>query len=43
MVTYFVGQGVGLVDQVRPAYQVVQDFKLEFAEAVERMTGLIES
>ncbi|MCC2980411.1 NAD(P)H-dependent flavin oxidoreductase [Sphingomonas sp. IC4-52] len=41
MVTYFVGQGVGLVDQVRPAGQVVQDFKMEFAEAVERMTNLI--
>ncbi|QKS01294.1 nitronate monooxygenase [Sphingomonas sp. CL5.1] len=42
MVTYFVGQGVGLVDQVRGAGQVVQDFKLEFAEALERMTGLVE-
>jgi NAD(P)H-dependent flavin oxidoreductase YrpB (nitropropane dioxygenase family) len=41
MVTYFVGQGVGLIDQVRPAGQVVQDFKLEFAEAVERMMGLV--
>ncbi|MBS0284675.1 MAG: nitronate monooxygenase [Proteobacteria bacterium] len=42
MVTYFVGQGVGLVDQVRGAGQVVQDFKMEFAEALERMTGLVE-
>jgi NAD(P)H-dependent flavin oxidoreductase YrpB (nitropropane dioxygenase family) len=41
MVTYFVGQGVGLVDQVRPAGQVVQDFKMEFAEAIERMMGLV--
>lgn len=41
MVTYFVGQGVGLVDQVRPAGQVVQDFKMEFAEAIERMTALV--
>ena len=41
MVTYFVGQGVGLVDQVRPAGQVVQDFKMEFAEAVERMMGMV--
>lgn len=41
MVTYFVGQGVGLVEQVRPAGQVVQDFKMEFAEAVERMIGLV--
>ena len=42
MVTYFVGQGVGLVDQVRPAGQVVQDFKIEFAEALDRMTALVE-
>lgn len=42
LVTYFVGQGVGLIEQVRPAGQVVQDFKIEFAEAVERMMDLIE-
>jgi NAD(P)H-dependent flavin oxidoreductase YrpB (nitropropane dioxygenase family) len=42
MVTYFVGQGVGLIDSVRSAGQVVQDFKEEFIEAVERMNGLLE-
>lgn len=42
MVTYFVGQGVGLVEQIRPAGQVVQDFKAEFAEAMERMMALVE-
>ena len=42
MVTYFVGQGVGLIDSVRSAGQVVQDFKLEFLEAVERMQGFME-
>jgi NAD(P)H-dependent flavin oxidoreductase YrpB (nitropropane dioxygenase family) len=42
MVTYFVGQGVGLIDSVRSAGQVVQDFKEEFLEAVERMNGLLE-
>jgi NAD(P)H-dependent flavin oxidoreductase YrpB (nitropropane dioxygenase family) len=42
MVTYFVGQGVGLIDSVRSAGQVVQDFKAEFIEAVERMNGLLE-
>ncbi|MEJ0064886.1 MAG: nitronate monooxygenase [Caulobacteraceae bacterium] len=42
LVTYFVGQGVGLVDQVRGAGQVVQDFKAEFLEAVEHMNGLLE-
>jgi NAD(P)H-dependent flavin oxidoreductase YrpB (nitropropane dioxygenase family) len=42
LVTYFVGQGVGLIDSVRSAGQVVQDFKEEFIEAVERMNGLLE-
>jgi NAD(P)H-dependent flavin oxidoreductase YrpB (nitropropane dioxygenase family) len=41
LVTYFVGQGVGLVDQVRSAGQVVQDFKMEFADALERMQELM--
>ncbi|WP_137786678.1 nitronate monooxygenase [Sphingomonas sp. 3P27F8] len=41
LVTYFVGQGVGLVEQVRGAGQVVQDFKLDFAEALERMEALV--
>ena len=41
MVTYFVGQGVGLVDSVRPAGQVVQDFKADFLEAIERLDGLL--
>lgn len=42
LVTYFVGQGVGLVDEVRSAGQVVQSFKEEFLVAVERMNGLLE-
>ncbi len=41
MVTYFVGQGVGLIDSVRSAGQVVQDFKAEFLEAVERLERLV--
>ena len=41
LVTYFVGQGVGLIDEVRGAGQVVQDFKQDYVEAVERMTALI--
>lgn len=40
LVSYFVGQGVGLVDQVRSSRQVVQDFREEFLEAVG---GLAES
>jgi NAD(P)H-dependent flavin oxidoreductase YrpB (nitropropane dioxygenase family) len=43
MVTYFVGQGVGLIDEVRSAGQVVQAFKSEFIEAVEHLDGLLES
>lgn len=34
LVTYFVGQGVGLVEQVRSSKQVVQDFREEFLEAI---------
>jgi NAD(P)H-dependent flavin oxidoreductase YrpB (nitropropane dioxygenase family) len=41
LVTYFVGQGVGLIDSVRGAGQVVQAFKEEFLEAVERLDALI--
>ena len=37
LVSYFVGQGVGLVDQVRPARAVVQAFREEFAEAVSSL------
>jgi NAD(P)H-dependent flavin oxidoreductase YrpB (nitropropane dioxygenase family) len=42
MVTYFVGQGVGLIDSVRSATAVVQDFKQEFLEAIEHVNGLLE-
>jgi len=41
MVTYFVGQGVGLIDSVRSAGQVVQAFKEDFVQAVERLDGLL--
>lgn len=41
LVTYFVGQGVGLIDEVRSAGQVVQDFKEGYLEAVERMNALL--
>jgi NAD(P)H-dependent flavin oxidoreductase YrpB (nitropropane dioxygenase family) len=42
LVSYFVGQGVGLVDQVRSAKGVVQDFREEFAEAVLSLTAMLE-
>jgi NAD(P)H-dependent flavin oxidoreductase YrpB (nitropropane dioxygenase family) len=38
LVSYFVGQGVGLIDQVRSAKGVVQDFREEFVEAVADLT-----
>jgi len=41
LVSYFVGQGVGLVDQIRPAKQVVQDFRVEFGEAVQSLARTI--
>ena len=40
LVSYFVDQGVGLVEQVRSSRQVVQDFREEFLAAV---TGLAAS
>ena len=42
LVTYFVGQGVGLIDEVRGATEVVQTFKQEFLGAIERMNALLE-
>jgi len=41
MVTSLVGQGVGLIEGVRSSGQIVQDFKAEFLDAVERMNGLL--
>src|SRR5208337_3920816 len=35
LVSYFVGQGVGLIDSVKSASAVVQEFKEDFVEAVE--------
>lgn len=42
LVSYFVGQGVGLVDQVRSARAVVQDFREEFAEAAGGLLAMID-
>ena len=42
LVSYFVGQGVGLVEGVRPAKAVVQTFREEFAEAVEGLVATLE-
>lgn len=42
MVSYFVGQGVGLIDQVRSASGVVQEFKEDYLTALERLNGTLE-
>jgi NAD(P)H-dependent flavin oxidoreductase YrpB (nitropropane dioxygenase family) len=42
LVSYFVGQGVGLIDSVKSAGAVVQEFKEDFIDAVEHMNALME-
>lgn len=41
LVTYFVGQGVGMVDNIVSARSVVQDFMTDYADAVETLNGAI--
>lgn len=41
LVTYFVGQGVGMVENIVSARSVVQDFMNEYAEAVETLNAAI--
>ena len=43
LVSYFVGQGVGLVDAIPNCRQVVAAFMTEFAEALEDMRRLSET
>ena len=42
LVTEGAGQGIGMVDSVKSARQVVQDFREDFAEALERIMNLVE-
>ncbi len=42
LVSYFVGQGVGLIEAERSSRQVVQDFREEFAAAVLSLTAMLE-
>lgn len=42
LATYWVGQGVGLMNQPTTCRQVVYEFMEDFATAVERMTGFME-
>lgn len=41
LVSYFVGQGVGLIDSVKSAGAVVQEFKEDFIDAVEHLNALV--
>ncbi|MGD2132246.1 MAG: nitronate monooxygenase [Maricaulaceae bacterium] len=41
LATYWVGQGVGLMNQATSAGQVVQDFKEDFARAYERLAAAL--
>ncbi len=41
LVTYFVGQGVGMVEGVTSARSVVQDFMTDYADAVETLNAAI--
>ena len=41
LVSYFVGQGVGLVEQIRSSRQVVQDFREEFLDAVSSLNATL--
>jgi hypothetical protein len=42
LVTYFVGQVVGSMNQVRPARRVVLEMVEEFIDAVERLGSLLD-
>jgi NAD(P)H-dependent flavin oxidoreductase YrpB (nitropropane dioxygenase family) len=43
LATYFVGQGVGLMDRVRPARQVVEQMVTEYLAVAERFAAQLES
>ena len=41
LLSYWVGKGVGLVEKVTSAEQVVQEFMADFAAAAERLSGYV--
>ncbi len=41
LATYWVGQGVGLMNKVRPAREVVYEMASDFAAAAERLAGVL--
>ncbi len=43
LATYWVGQAVGLMNETTSAGQVVQDFKADFLDAVDRLYTLLET
>jgi NAD(P)H-dependent flavin oxidoreductase YrpB (nitropropane dioxygenase family) len=42
LATYWVGQGVGLMNQPISSKAIVQEFKVDFSEAYERLLNLME-
>ncbi len=42
LATYWVGQGVGLMNQAMSCAQVVQQFREDFLDARERLIGLLD-
>ncbi|MGH3556224.1 MAG: nitronate monooxygenase [Mycobacterium sp.] len=42
LATYFVGQGVGLMNKVKPACEVVREMIEDYLDAVERVAGSLE-
>jgi NAD(P)H-dependent flavin oxidoreductase YrpB (nitropropane dioxygenase family) len=42
LATYWVGQGVGLMNKVRPAREVVRDMIEDYLDATERLTRSLE-
>jgi NAD(P)H-dependent flavin oxidoreductase YrpB (nitropropane dioxygenase family) len=39
LATYFVGQGVGLMNKVKPAREVVREFIEDYLAATERLSN----
>lgn len=42
LATYFVGQGVGMMNKIRPAREVVVEFIEDYVSAAERLAGSLE-
>jgi NAD(P)H-dependent flavin oxidoreductase YrpB (nitropropane dioxygenase family) len=43
LVTFEMGQGVGLIEAVRSTGDIVQEFKADFADAYERFAAMVEA